>query len=375
MLTASTPTAQSAVPSMKSISRSPHALLSIPSTRSSRPSKPNPSNNSDDKVVLNVGPTSRQLTQSQSDPGYIYNALDKPKSSKRQLSRHVLITLVWVLCALTVAISISFTSGRQRALEFLTGYIVEYSLSIDNLFVFLLIFNYFNVPKDAQQSVLHWGIFGAMLLRGIMIVCGKALFVRFEWIALAFAALLLYSAVKLLLEDDDDDQNLESNRIIRFSKKVLPITDRYVGNRFIVWENSRLFATPLLVVLIAIELSDVVFALDSVPAVLGISNDTFVIYTSNILAIMGLRSLFFVLSTTIGNLRFLKQALSIVLGFIGIKMIASFFGYNIGIVLSLFIVAATLLGGVVLSILLPKPQQGSLSASSSDNNLSPVNSV
>lgn len=247
----------------------------------------------------------------------------------------------------------SVTQGRQRAFEFVTAYIVEYSLSVDNLFVFLLIFRYFHVPQEAQESVLTYGIIGAMLLRGFMIICGKALVQHFEWVGVLFAALLIYSAGKLLFEDDEDEVNIDSNRVIRFSKQLLPVSDRYVGDRFFVRENSRLLATPLMVVLVSIELSDVVFALDSVPAVLGLSDNTFVIYASNILAIMGLRSLFFVLSSSLGNFRFLKQALAIVLGFIGIKMIAEYFGKDFGIALSLVFVSGTLGSGILLSIVFP----------------------
>lgn len=288
-------------------------------------------------------------------------SLKRPVTSKSGPRTHVKRTVVWFCVALAVAVVFALFKGRQRALEFVAGYIVEYSLSVDNLFVFLLIFKYFKVPQDAQESVLFWGILGAMVLRGLMVVCGKALVQRFEWFALAFAALLIYSAGKLMLEDDDDESDLETNRVIRFSKTVLPVADKYSAGRFFVVENGRLLATPLMVVLVAIELSDVIFALDSVPAVLGLSNDTFVIYVSNILAIMGLRSLFFVLATCIGNLRFLKQALSIVLVFIGVKMIAGCLGYDIGIAFSLGVVALTLGGGIGLSIALPSSSKSNSS--------------
>ncbi|KAI0559410.1 Integral membrane protein TerC [Gracilaria domingensis] len=277
---------------------------------------------------------------------------------------HVLQTLFWVFLAAVVAVTVAFARGWQRALEFTTAYIVEYSLSVDNLFVFLLIFRYFKVPRDTQQTVLRYGIVGAMVLRGIMIVAGKALIDKFQWLAIAFAILLIYSAVKLLLEDDDD-ADLEDNRIIAFSRNVLPVTEYYAGDKFLVHDGTRTMVTPLMVVLVAIELSDVVFALDSVPAVLGISGDTFVVYTSNILAIMGLRSLFFVLSNTIGTLRFLKQSLSIVLAFIGAKMIAGCFGFDFGVAVSLSVVTVTLAVGIVLSLLLPERKDAPLSPSNS----------
>lgn len=279
---------------------------------------------------------------------------------------HAVKTAFWVAVATVVAVMFGVSEGRQRGMEFVTGYVVEYSLSVDNLFVFLLIFKYFKVPREAQETVLFWGILGAMVLRGVMIVAGKALVMRFEWVGIAFALLLIYSACKLLLEEEDEEEDLGGNRVIRFSKSVFPVADRYVGHRFFVVEDGRCVATPLLVVLVAIELSDVVFALDSVPAVLGISKDTLVIYISNILAIMGLRSLFFVLACSIGNIRFLKHSLSMVLAFIGVKMIVGCMGYEIGVAFSLGVVILTLGGGVGLSFLWPAPQSRSSSTGDLD---------
>eukprot|EP00177_Eucheuma_denticulatum_P000488 GFKZ01000856.1.p2 GENE.GFKZ01000856.1~~GFKZ01000856.1.p2 ORF type:complete len:362 (-),score=58.30 GFKZ01000856.1:197-1246(-) len=274
---------------------------------------------------------------------------------------HAFKTAFWIAVAVVVAVMFGVSEGRQRGLEFVTGYIVEYSLSVDNLFVFLLIFKYFKVPREAQETVLFWGILGAMMLRGVMIVAGKVLVGRFEWLAAVFAVVLIYSAVKLLWEDDDDDDDVGENRVIRFSKSVVPVVDRYVGQRFFVVEDGRVVATPLMVVLVAIELSDVVFALDSVPAVLGISKDTLVIYVSNILAIMGLRSLFFVLASSIGNVRFLKQSLAVVLLFIGVKMILGCMGWDVSVALSLAVVIFTLAFGVAMSFLWPAPQSRSSS--------------
>lgn len=316
----------------------------------------------------------RRLSLSLSDPAYPKHP-SKPQHLTHSAppSKPLRKTLLWILVAAVVALLLALLRGRRPAMEFITGYIVEYSLSIDNLFVFLLIFRYFKVPPDAQQKVLTYGIFGAMALRAIMIIAGKALVERFEWLALAFAALLIYSAGKLLLEDDDDD-DLENNRVIKFSKAILPVSDHYAENKFFVRADSQWLATPLTVVLVAIELSDVLFAIDSVPAVLGVSNDVFVIYTSNILAIMGLRSLFFVLSTSLANLRYLKHALSIVLAFIGVKMIAGCLDYDFGVVLSLLVVVLTLLGGVVLSIAFPGPSESSTSLKA-DAALTAANSV
>jgi tellurite resistance protein TerC len=246
--------------------------------------------------------------------------------------------------------------GRRRALEFVTGYIVEYSLSVDNLFVFLLVFRFFKVPREAQEAVLFWGILGAMVLRGVMIVLGKALTLRFAWVTFGFAALLLYSAGKLLWgEEDDDGDDLENNKIVRAVRRLLPVHDHYFGDRFFVVDDGKLYATPLMVVLVTVELSDVVFAMDSVPAVLGVSSDPVVIYASNMFAVMGLRSLFFVISDAISNLRFLRQSLAVVLGFVGVKMLASLAGHEFDVVLSLAVIVGTLLLGVGLSYVFPPP--------------------
>lgn len=307
----------------------------------------------------------RVLAQSHSDPSKPTPlrpsastlSLNNLQSASSATAHHALKTVLWVTIAALISVFIGVARGRETAFQFITAYIVEYSLSVDNLFVFLLIFRYFRVPRDAQETVLSYGILGAMLLRGIMIICGKELVNRFEWLGLLFAALLIYSAGKLLFEDDDDDADLDDNRIVRFAKAIFPVSERYTGDRFFVRENSRMLVTPLMVVLVTVELSDVVFAVDSVPAVLGLSKDTFVIYTSNIMAIMGLRSLFFVLSSSIGNLRFLKQALAIILGFIGIKMIAGCFGRDFSTAFSLCFVVGALVIGVLCSLMFPGQAQ------------------
>lgn len=293
-------------------------------------------------------------------PASGHSANGSPTSSGTPaVAHHAVKTALWVSLAVAVALIVTLVRGNKTGLEFTTAYIVEYSLSVDNLFVFLIIFRYFKVPRESQESVLTYGIIGAMILRGLMIVCGKALIDKFEWVTIIFAVFLIYSAIKLFLEsddDDDDDAALDNNRIVRLARTLLPVSERYTGDRFFIYENSKFLATPLMVVLITIELSDVVFALDSVPAVLGLSSDTFVIYTSNILAIMGLRSLFFILSSSIGNFRFLRHALATVLGFIGIKMVASWLGHDVGTTFSLTFVACCLILGVACSVIFPAPE-------------------
>ncbi len=272
-----------------------------------------------------------------------------------ELRGHVISTLSWVAVAAACTPVIGLTRGWNEALEFVTAYVVEYSLSVDNLFVFLLIFGYFNVPDTSQKRVLTWGILGAMVMRGAMILTGTELTRRFKAVTLMFAGLLLFSAFKLLLDGDDDDgEDLSNNGIVKFARRVVEVTDRFDGDRFFTVQNSVRVATPLLLVLVCVELSDIVFALDSVPAVLGISDDTVVIYLSNILAIMGLRNLFFILAESIGGLRFLSKSLAIVLGFVGCKMVSGVLGYEVPILPSLAVIVGTLGAGIGLSFAFPE---------------------
>ncbi|KAJ8904725.1 hypothetical protein NDN08_001243 [Rhodosorus marinus] len=275
----------------------------------------------------------------------------------RVRSRDLVKVLATVLLGLSFAGGVYLVDGKaDRCIEYLTGYVVELSLSVDNLFVFLLIFNYFHVPREAQEPVLFWGILGAMIFRGLMIFVGGKLTERFRLAQLGFAAILLYSAIKLLVEGEEDE-DLSNNRIIKFAKSVVPVSDTYYGTKFYVRESEKIIWTPLLVVLLSIELSDVVFAFDSVPAVLGISDDIFVIYTSNVFAIIGLRSLYFVIADAIGTLRFLQPSLALVLGFIALKMIFAVVGVQISTKLSLGFVLLILSGGVGLSYLYPAAKE------------------
>lgn len=272
-----------------------------------------------------------------------------------EIRGHVISTLGWVAVAAACIPIVGITRGWNEALEFVTAYVVEYSLSVDNLFVFLLIFGYFNVPDDSQKRVLTWGILGAMVMRGAMIIAGAELTRRFEGVTLVFAGLLLVSAFKLLVDGDDDEgEDLSNNGVVKFARRIVKVTDKFDGNKFFTIENGVRVATPLFLVLVCVELSDVVFALDSVPAVLGISDDTVVIYLSNILAIMGLRNLFFILAESIGGLRFLSKSLAIVLGFVGCKMISAVFGYEVPILPSLGVIVGTLGAGIGLSFAFPE---------------------
>ena len=234
-------------------------------------------------------------------------------------------------------------------MEFFTGYLVEQSLSVDNLFVFLMLFNYFKVPSQHQDRVLTWGIIGAVAMRGVMIILGIQMIERFQVITLIFAGILLISAYKLLT-DNDEDEDLSDNYVLKISNYIMKSTTEYDGDRFFTKEKGTSVATPLLMCLICIEISDLVFAIDSIPAVLGVSHDPFIVYTSNIFAIMGLRSLYTVVAKAVQDLKYLKPAVALVLGFVGGKMVGEYFHKSISTGLSLFVVMFLIIGGIVLSL-------------------------
>jgi tellurite resistance protein TerC len=264
-------------------------------------------------------------------------------------------TGVWISLALLFNLAIYFWRGPQTALEFFTGYVIEYSLSVDNLFVFVILFSAFGVPQSQQHRVLFWGILGALILRGILITFGVVMIERFFWIAYIFGAFLIYSGLKIGFKKESEPHP-EKNPILRLARKFLPITKRNYQGKFMMRRNGKLFFTPLVLVLIAVETTDLVFALDSVPAIFGITHDPFVIYTSNIFAIMGLRSLYFLLAKAMGKFHFLQHALSVILVFIGVKMVIAHF-YEVPIGISLGVVIGLLVLAVILSLLREKQLQ------------------
>jgi len=246
---------------------------------------------------------------------------DKPMTRRAALGW----TTVWLFCALGFALGIygllDHARSREAAMEFLAGYLIEYSLSVDNLFVFLLLFSAFKVPQQYQHRVLFWGIFGAVLLRAIFIFAGTALLQQFHFLIYVFGAFLVFTGIKLVIPGgDDEDDDVSDNKVVLFATRFIRVHDHYDGDRFFTMHNGVRLATPLFLVLVCVELSDVVFALDSIPAVFGVTLDPFIVYTSNIFAILGGRSLFFLLSGALWGLRFLKPALGIVLTFVGVKM-------------------------------------------------------
>ncbi len=257
---------------------------------------------------------------------------------------------LWLALAAGFALLVYFWHGRTPALEFITGYVVELSLSVDNLFVFLLIFRYFRVPSHLQHRVLFWGILGALIMRGIFILVGVTLIRRFHFIIYVFGAFLVYTGIKLFREHETDIHP-ENNPVLRLFRRWVPVTPDYVGGKFFV-RQPGLYATPLLIVLLVVETTDVLFATDSVPAILAITLDAFIVYTSNVFAILGLRSMYFVLAGLMDKFRFLHYGLAVILSFIGLKMLISGY-YSISTEIALAVVGLTLAISILASLAFP----------------------
>lgn len=258
----------------------------------------------------------------------------------------------WVSLASIFAVIVFYYQGRTRGLEFVTGYLIELSLSVDNLFVFLLIFSYFKVPAKFQHRVLFWGVMGALVMRLTMIFIGAALIERFHWIIYIFGAFLVYTGIKMFRQEEIDIQP-EHNPLVRLVTRFLPISKSYDGEKFFTTVNGKRTGTLLLLVLMVVEVTDLVFAVDSIPAIFAITTNTFIVYTSNVFAILGLRSMYFLLAGVVEKFRYLRYGLAIVLTFIGIKMLVTALGLHIPIWLSLAFVATVLVGSVVASLLFP----------------------
>ncbi len=258
---------------------------------------------------------------------------------------------VWVILALIFNLFIYYDMGEQKALEFFTGYLLERSLSVDNIFVFVLLFSYFKVPALYQHKVLFWGVLGALILRAILIGIGSLMVAKFGWIIYIFGGFLLFTGFKMAFQTDKEIEP-ENNIIIRTFKKLFPVTHEYHDGKFIVKINNKKFATPLLVVLVAVEFADLVFAFDSIPAIFAVTTDPFIIYTSNIFAILGLRTLYFAIASIMHKFHYLKIGLSLILIFIGFKMLIIDL-YKIPIVFSLSIIALILVASIVYSLAKP----------------------
>ncbi len=265
-------------------------------------------------------------------------------------------TAVWISLALIFNAGVYHWFGSERGLEFLTGYLIEKALSVDNLFVFLVIFSYFGVAPSHQHRVLFWGILGALVMRAIFILAGAALIQSFHWVIYIFGGFLVITAVKLMIHKEGE-VHPERNPLFLVFRKLVPSTTEYDGTHFIVRKGGKLFATPLMLVLVTVEGTDLVFATDSIPAIFGVTTDPFIVFTSNIFAILGLRALYFVLAGMMGKFRFLKYGLALVLGFVGVKMLISK-AVEIPIPLSLGAVAGILAVSVGISLLIPSAPAG-----------------
>ena len=263
-------------------------------------------------------------------------------------------SVVWISLAAVFAVVVYFWHGRPASLEFITGYVIELSLSVDNLFVFLLIFRFFKVSPEHQHKVLFWGIVGALVMRAFFILVGVSLITKFHWVIYVFGVLLIYSGIKLFFQDEAE-VHPDKNPILRLFRRFVPVTEDYHGDKFFVRRNG-LYATPMFVVLLVVETTDLLFAVDSIPAILAITRDAFIVYTSNVFAIMGLRSMYFALAGMMEMFRYLHYGLALVLTFVGAKMLVSHY-FEIPTEYALGGVAGILIIAVLASVANPQKAQ------------------
>ena len=262
-------------------------------------------------------------------------------------------TVVWITLAMLFNLGVWHYGGSEKGIQFLTGYVIEKSLSVDNVFVFALLFSYFSVPAKYQHKVLFWGVLGALVMRAIMIAVGAALITKFVWVIYIFGAFLIITGLKMIFKKEEEIHP-EANPVVRWFKKLMPVTSDYREDKFFVRENGIRYATPLFVVLLLVEISDVIFAVDSIPAIFAVTKDPFIVYTSNDFAILGLRSLYFALAGVMDKFHYLKLGLGVVLTFVGVKMLLGHTEWKIDTHLSLGVIVLTLASSVVASLMWPK---------------------
>ena len=279
--------------------------------------------------------------------------LDMTVLNRRQrapsMKESIVTTLVWIALAVGFGAWLAAQEGWAKGSAFFAGYVIEYSLSMDNLFLFVLIFSNFQVTPEHQRRLLLWGVIGALIMRGVMIGAGVALLTAFSWVIYLFGAYILYAGVQMLRHKAEADVDIECNLVVRLARRYLPLSSGDHGGRFMVWQDGRRKFTMLFLVLVVVELTDLIFALDSIPAIFGVTKDPFIVYTSNVCAILGLRSLYFVLAGAVQNLVYLHTGLACVLIFIGAKMVSADF-IEIPTELSLAIVGGILGVAVVASL-------------------------
>lgn len=271
------------------------------------------------------------------------------KEHEITIKEAIIWTFIWITLALIFNVGIFFFLGHEKGIEFFTGYLLEKSLSVDNIFVFVLLFKYFSVPKKYQHKVLYWGIIGALIMRAILITLGATLITYFHWIIFIFGGFLIVAGLKMAFQKEGRIEP-EKNPIVKLIKKYLPVTDKYEKEKFFIRRETGLLATPLLIVLVIIETTDFIFAFDSIPAILAITRDIFIVFTSNAFAILGLRALYFALAGFIDKFKYLKTGLSVVLVFVGMKMLISDV-VHISTLLSLMIIVTCLLISLIISLL------------------------
>lgn len=278
------------------------------------------------------------------------------KSHVIKMKEAMLWTLFWVTLALLFCVGVYFFYGHGKAMEFFAGYLIEYSLSIDNLFVFMLIFRFFNVPHQYEHKALFWGILMALVTRGVFIFAGVALINAFSWVMYLFGAFLIFTGVKLAL-NKETEVHPDKNIAIKLLRHFVPVTKTFSGAKFFIVKRGVRFATPMLAVLLALETTDILFAVDSVPAVLAITKDPFIVYTSNVFAILGLRSLFFAISSLMKLFHLLHYGLAAILSFVGVKMLIEDF-FHVPVAASLLVIASILVVSIISSIIWPEKEEG-----------------
>lgn len=276
------------------------------------------------------------------------------KAHEVKIKEAVLWSVVWIGLALVFCLGLYHVEGKEPALQFLTGYLIEKSLSVDNIFIFVLIFTHFRVPQIYQHKILFWGVLGALVMRGILIAVGATLIERFHWILYVFGGFLIFTGIKMAFQKETD-LHLDDNPAVKMARKIFPITSQYFGDRFFIHVEGRTLATPLFLVLVIVEVTDLIFAVDSIPAIFAVTTNAFIVYTSNVFAIMGLRSLYFALAGAAAKFHYLKIALAFILSFVGTKMLIVSF-YKIPVLLSLGVIAGALILAAVMSIVNPPPK-------------------
>ncbi len=272
------------------------------------------------------------------------------------VKRAIKFVLLWMGLAILFNIGVLLFEGQGKALQFFGGYIIELSLSVDNLFVFLIIFSSFGVKREYQRRTLNYGIFGAIILRLVFILLGIKLVSKLEWILYIFGVILIVSGLKMMF-GHDKDKNYKDSKVLKILRKIMPVTDTMHEEKFFIRNNKKLYATPLFAILLIIESSDILFAVDSIPAIFSISTDPFIVYTSNIFAILGLRSLYFVLSALQEKFKYVKFGVAIILMFTGVKLGIAFFGLEIPIVASLITIFTVLVGSVIMSLIVTRKEE------------------